>query len=98
MMDEIIKKCQELKLEAIITHIEAANKYAAEKNWSHLKILLYLLNLEAERRRQGRIELRYKQSKLNQKITIDQFDFVYHKSRKSHKNVILNLTESEFIK
>ncbi|MCP4756035.1 MAG: ATP-binding protein [Proteobacteria bacterium] len=50
-----------------------------------------------ERRKQNRVDLRYRQSRLNEKITIDQFDFEFHKSRKDQKNTILNLTQTEFI-
>jgi hypothetical protein len=55
------------------------------------------VDLELGRREQNRIDLRFKQSKLLEKITIDQFDFAHHKSRKEHKNTILNLTHPEFI-
>jgi DNA replication protein DnaC len=97
MIEEITEKCNTLKLGAFKAHLQETLSYAQEKNWSHQKVLLHLLNLETERRKQSRIDLRFRQSKLNEKITIDQFDFDYHKSRKEYKNVILNLTTSEFI-
>ncbi len=97
MTEALILKCNELKLKGFAEHIPEALTYAKEKNWSQERLLLHLMNLEIERRKQSRIDLRYKQSKLNVQITIDQFDFNYHKSRKNQKNTILNLTQPEFI-
>ncbi len=97
MTEQVIEKCLQLKLKAAAAHMPEALSYAQEKNWSAEKILLHLLNLELDRRQQNRIDLRFRQSKLNEKITIDQFNFDYHKSRKDQKNTILNLTQTEFI-
>lgn len=97
MTEQIIEKCLQLKLGAFAAHMPEALNYAQEKNWSDQKLLLHLLDLELDRRQQNRVDLRFKQSKLNEKITIDQFDFDYHKSRKDQKNTILNLTHPEFI-
>ena len=97
MTEQIIEKCLELKLKGFAAHMEEALTYAQEKNWSYKRLLLHLMGLELERRKQSRINLRYRQSKLNEQITIDQFDFAYHKSRQNQKNVILNLTNPEFI-
>ena len=97
MTAEIIEKCNKLKLAGFAFHIEETLRYAQEKNWSYQKVLLHLIELELERRKQSRIDLRYRQSRLNEQILIDQFDFSYHKSRKDQKNTILNLTNPEFI-
>ena len=97
MINELTEKCKQLKLSAVEAHLEEAINYGQDKNWSYQKMLLHLLTLEVERRQQARIELRYRQSKLIEKVTIDQFEFNYHKSRKDHKNTILNLTTNEYI-
>jgi len=97
MTEELLQKCNELKLKGFADHLPQALTYATEKNWSPTRLLLHLMNLEIERRKQSRIDLRYKQSRLNSQITIDQFDFNHHKSRKNQKNTILNLTQPEFI-
>lgn len=97
MTEPLIEKCHELNLKAFVAHMTEALNYAREKNWSQEKVLSHLLDLELERRKQNRIDLRFKQSRLNEKVTIDQFDFEYHKSRKDQKNTILNLTNPEFI-
>lgn len=46
----------------------------------------HLLDLELEARRIRRIALRFKESKLIEKLTINQFDFNFHVSRKKTKN------------
>ena len=97
MTEKIIQKCNELNLKAFAAHMDEALNYAIEKNWSSQKLLLHLLDLELDRRNQNRVDLRFRQSKLNEKLTIDQFDFEFHKSRKDQKNTILNLTQTEFI-
>jgi len=97
MTQSLIEKCHELNLKAFVTHMIEALSYAQEKNWSHEKVISHLLDLELDRRKQNRIDLRFKQSKLGEKVTIDQFNFEYHKSRKNQKNTILNLTHPEFI-
>jgi len=97
MTEQIIEICNELNLKAFAAHMVEALSYAQEKNWSHKKVVSHLLDLELNRRKQNRIDLRLKQSKLGEKITIDQFDFEHHKSRKDQKNIILNLTNPEFI-
>ncbi|HHB75160.1 MAG TPA: AAA family ATPase [Desulfobulbus sp.] len=42
--------------------------------------------------------MRFKQSKLLERPTIDQFDFSFHASRKKQKNLILGLMDLEFIR
>ncbi len=98
MTKTLIERCGELKLQAFTNNLEEALAYAKDKNWSHEQVLLHLMSLELERRRQSRVNLRFKQSKLNEKATIDQFDFDYHKSRKNQKNTILTLIHPEFIR
>ncbi len=97
MIEQIIEKCGELNLKAFAVHMSEALSYAREKNWPDQKLILHLLDVELERRKQNRVDLRFRQSRLNEKITIDQFDFEFHKSRKDQKNTILNLTQTEFI-
>ncbi len=97
MMETLIEKCKQLKLKAFVDQLPEALSYATDKNWSAQKFLLHLADLELARRQQNRIDLRFKQSRLNEKITIDQFNFDYHKSRKNLKSTILQLTQTEFI-
>ena len=97
MIDEVIDKCNQLRLKACGQNIAQTIEMASQKNWSVLKTIAYLFDLELEYRRQNRIAVCFKKSKLTQKLTVDQFDFNYHRSRKEQKSKILNLTCLEFM-
>lgn len=97
MIDEVIEKCNRLRLKACSLNMAQVIETATEKNWSALKTIAYLFDLELETRWQNRILMCFKKSKLNEKPTIDQFDFNYHRSRKEQKTKILNLISLEFM-
>ena len=86
-----------LRLRAMADRLETVLKQADQKNQGPLAVLSSLAEAETESRRQNAILLRYRQSKLNEKPTIDQFDFHYHKSRTEQKTKILGLTSLDFI-
>lgn len=97
MIESIIEKSKALRLKAFAENLEQVIQMAAECNWATLQIIEHLLDLELESRRKNSIALRFKQSKLDEKPTIDQFEFNFHISRKKHKNRILNLMTLDFI-
>jgi DNA replication protein DnaC len=98
MMKIITEKFEQLKMKACAQNLEEVMKMAEEKNWPPLNIMEHLLDIELEARRIRRIALRFKESKLIEKPTINQFDFNFHVSRKKQKTLILNLMSLEFIK
>jgi len=98
MMKIITEKFEQLKMKACAQNLEEVMKMAEEKNWPPLNIMEHLLDIELEARRIRRIALRFKESKLIEKPTINQFDFNFHVSRKKQKALILNLMSLEFIK
>jgi DNA replication protein DnaC len=98
MIESIILKFKLLKLKTCADNILQTTELEKQKNWSALQIIEHLLDLELEAREKNRIAMRFKQSKLFEKPTIDQFDFNFHASRKKQKNRILNLLDLEFIK
>jgi len=96
-IDRIKDKLINLRLKVMAQHLETLVKEANEKNRDFLFVLDQLADLETEHRWQNAIKLKFKQSRLNEKITIDQFDFNHHKSRKDQKTQILNLFNLEFV-
>ena len=98
MIDSVIEKLRQLKLKTFADNITPALEMAGEKNWSCLQIIDYLAALELEVKEKNRVELRFKQSKLLVRPTIDEFDFNFHASRKQQKNKILNLIDLEFVR
>lgn len=97
-MKTVVDKFEQLKMRACAQNLEEVMKMAEEKNWPPLNIMEHLLDLELEARMIRRIALRFKESRLIEKPTTDQFDFNFHVSRKKQKNLILNLMSLEFIK
>jgi DNA replication protein DnaC len=96
--ESVIEKCNTLKLKAIADHMKQAIDIAQQRNWTPLQTIDHLFDLELELRRKNKIERCFKQSKLYEKTTIDQFDFSFHGSRKNQKSRIVNLMDLEFIK
>jgi len=96
-IESVIEKCKALKLKAIAEHLEQTTVLAEHRNWTPLQMIDHLFELELQLRQKNRIERCFKQSKLYEKTTIDQFDFDHHRSRKTQKGNILNLMTLEFI-
>ena len=96
-LQRLKEKLINLKLKTMAQDLDAILEDANKKNTDFLSILDCLTDVEAEHRRQNAIKLRFQQSKLNEKTTIDQFDFNHHKSRKEQKTQILNLFNLEFV-
>jgi DNA replication protein DnaC len=97
-IESVIEKCKALKLKAIGEHLEQTTVLAEHRNWTPLQMLDHLFELELQLRQKNKIERCFKQSKLYEKTTIDQFDFTFHGSRKNQKSRIVNLMDLEFIK
>jgi DNA replication protein DnaC len=97
-IESVIEKCKPLKLKAIGEHLEQTTVLAEHRNWTPLQMLDHLFELELQLREKNKIERCFKQSKLYEKTTIDQFDFAFHGSRKNQKSRIVNLMDLEFIK
>jgi DNA replication protein DnaC len=97
-IESVIEKCKALKLKAIAEHLEQTTVLAEHRNWTPLQMIDHLFELELQLRKKNKIERCFKQSKLYEKTTIDQFDFSFHGSRKNQKSRIVNLMDLEFIK
>ena len=97
-IENIKDKLLALRLKAMANHLESVIAEANQRNHDLLLVLKRLTEIELDERRQNAIRLRFQQSRLNQKITIDQFDFHHHHSRKEQKTTILNLLNLDFIR
>jgi DNA replication protein DnaC len=96
-MDKIIEKFKALRLKNCALNLAQVIEQGSQKNLSALQTIDRLLEIEIACRKQARIALRFRQSKLGGKTTIDQFDFSHHVSRKKQKNQILNLIDLGFV-
>ncbi|WP_457554042.1 IS21-like element helper ATPase IstB [Desulfobacula sp.] len=96
-MDAVIEKFKLLRLKNCAQNLVDVLDQAARENLSALQTIDRLLEIELACRNKARIILRFKQSKLGEKTTIDQFDFNHHESRRKYKNKILGLIDLGFI-
>jgi DNA replication protein DnaC len=97
MMEAVIDKFKSLRLKNCALNLPDVLEQSAQKNLTALQVIDRLLEIEIENRKKTRIDLRFKQSKLEEKPTIDQFDFAHHESRQKQKIRILNLLDLGFI-
>jgi len=81
-IESAIEKCKALKLKAVAENLEQIIGLAEQRNWTPLQMIDHLFDLELQLRKKNKIERCFKQSKLYEKPTIDQFDFTFHSSRK----------------
>ena len=96
-MDAVIDKFKSLRLKNCALNLADILDQSVRNNLSVLQTIDRLLEIEIACRKQARIILRLKQSKLGEKTTIDQFDFTHHESRQKQKNLILNMMDLGFI-
>lgn len=96
-IEQIKEKLQLLRLSRMSLELEQILKESAQKNVSSLAFLERLVDMEIKHRHQRSIENRIRQSKLPQMVTIDQFDFNFHKTRTQNKQRILKLLDLAFM-
>lgn len=96
-LEEVKEKLKSLRLYQMSFELKEILEETTQKNIAPLFFLERLIDREIEYQRQRSIGYRIKQSKLPQLVTIDQFDFNYHKSRAENKQRILNLLDLRFL-
>lgn len=96
-IDTVRQDLKQLKLGVIAAHLETVLEEAGRRNRGTLAVIKLLVDMEREERWKNSISRRFSQSKLTEKVSIDQFDFHHHKSREEQKTKILALLNLEFI-
>lgn len=96
-MEKVVDKLKALRLKNCAENLPDIIDQSARGNLSALQAIDRLLDIELDCREKARIALRFKQSRLNEKTTIDAFDFSHHLSRKKEKARILSLMDLTFI-
>jgi DNA replication protein DnaC len=96
-IDQVKEKLIQLRLKIMAQRLEEIIQQGREKNRDTLFVLNQLAEAEAEHRLQNAIKLRFQQARLNEKITLDAFDFLHHKSRQDQKAQILDLLNLDFV-
>ena len=95
--ERLKEKLAKLRLKGMLKNLDSVMAQTAEKNLDPSSAICLLADFEIEERWQNSVALRWRQSKLNEKVTIDQFDSDHHKSRREQKGKILNLMNLEFV-
>ena len=90
-------KRTDLRLTGMLQHFDTTLEQATQKNLNGVATLTLLADLALEHRWHNAIHLRWRQSALTEKLTIDQFDFEHHTSRKEQKARILALCSLDFV-
>jgi DNA replication protein DnaC len=90
-------KLTNLRLKGMLQQLDTTLEQAVQKNLNVVATLGLLADLELEHRWHNAIHLRWRQSALTEKLTIGQFDFDHHKSRKEQKTRILALCTLDFV-
>ncbi|MBL4901295.1 MAG: hypothetical protein JKY62_01420 [Desulfocapsa sp.] len=80
MLNDVQSKFKELRLKHCSENIATLLMQAKEKNLSTLQVIDRLLAIEIEQRHSAKIKRLFRQSKLLEQPTIDQFDFSFHAS------------------
>lgn len=97
-MEAVIDKFISLRLKNCAQNLPGVLEQSSKNNLSPLQTIDRLLEIELACRDKARVALRFKQSKLGERTTIDQFDFKHHESRLKQKNLILGLIDLEFVR
>ena len=90
-------KLTDLRLKGMLQQLDPILDQATQKNLDVVATLTLLADIELEQRWQNAILLRWRQSALKEKLTIDQFNFDHHKSRNEQKTRILKLLNLDFV-
>ena len=97
IIESVIEKLRLLRMKTAAEHLVRILQRAETQNLPPLVIIEALVDIEGEIRQKNRILRRFKQSRLLEKPTIDQFDFHFHISRQKQKTRILNLMDLTLI-
>ena len=96
-LESVCRDLKDLKLSVMAANLPSVIGEATRSNHSILHTFKLLLEFEREARWKNSIDRRFLLSRLTEKVTIDQFDFLHHESRQQQKNAILGLLSLDFI-
>jgi DNA replication protein DnaC len=95
--EHLKEQLKHLRLTGMLNHLDTTLEQARAKNFDVVAALTLLAGIEIEQRWQRAILQRWRQSGLKEKLTIDQFDFDHHRSRKDQKTRLLQLLHLDFV-
>lgn len=96
-MKQLIEKLDQLKLTTMSQQLEAVVEEAEKRSLGLSETLLRLAEMELEARQIRSVERRFRQSRLQDRFSLDAFDFNHHTSRKKIRSRLLRLLDLDFI-
>jgi DNA replication protein DnaC len=96
-MKHLIEKLDQLKLTTMSQQLETVIQEAEKRSLSLSETLLRLAEMELEARQIRSVERRFRQSRLQDRFSLDAFDFNHHTSRKKIRSRLLRLLDLDFI-
>lgn len=96
-MKPLLEKLDRLRLTTIRQQLERVLGEAEKHNFSLCDALGRLLDLELEARQVRSVESRFRSSRLQDRFTLDSFDFNHHPSRKKIRPRLLRLMDLDFV-
>lgn len=96
-MKPLIEKLDQLKLTTMSQQLETVIEEAEKRSLSLSATLLRLAEMELEARQIRSVERRFRQSRLQDRFSLDAFDFNHHASRKKIRSRLLRLLDLDFI-
>jgi DNA replication protein DnaC len=96
-MKRLIEKLDQLKLTTMSQQLETVIEEAEKRSLSLSATLLRLAEMELEARQIRSVERRFRQSRLQDRFSLDAFDFNHHASRKKIRSRLLRLLDLDFI-
>lgn len=96
--DRIREKFLTLRLKKMAEELDNVLQLADEENSTACQAIEKLLDIQIIYRENRIIQERIRKARLQELVTIDAFDFNFHKSRKKYRARIMNLLDLEFIR
>jgi len=96
-LESVQEKLKSLRLNTMAEMLPFALDEESKKNRGFSWLLDHLAAAEMEARWQRSVVNRFRQSKLLEKPTIDQFDFKFHSSREKNRPRVLKLLDLDFL-
>jgi DNA replication protein DnaC len=96
-MKQLIEKLELLKLTTMSQQLETIITETDQRDLSLSEALLRLADMELEARQIRSVERRFRQSRIQDRFSLDGFDFSHHASRKKIRSRLLRLMDLDFI-
>jgi len=93
---QLVPYLRQLRLSGILDTLDVRNQQAIAEKWTYLEFVTRLIQDEAERREQRRLEMRLRRGAINTTKTLDAFDFGFNPS--INRQLVFDLATCAFVR